>query len=183
MKVPFVPVIVTVNVPAGALRLVLIVIMELPPEEVAVTGFGEKLTDVLGGFPLALSETLVLAPVLLAVTVSDPKLPRVIVMLGTEGDRLKFGVGAVTVTLTVVECGPAPLEIPVMVSVYVPGATDVVAVTLRVVVAVPFAAGVSEPESSEQVAFVGHPPIDRPTALLNPLMEVTEMVESCCGPP
>ena len=103
---------VTVYVPVGVFLKVSIVIVELP---VVVTVLGEKLTDDLGGLPEALSETELLPLLAVAVTVSTPDRPRGIVIVETDVETLKSGVGWLTVTVTTVECGPAVVSVPVIV--------------------------------------------------------------------
>jgi hypothetical protein len=100
----------------GPFDSVVIVIVEVAPLVVAVIGFGENDTLVLEGFPVALNVTELLAPILVTVMVAVPELPRCTVREGADVERLKSGVGAETITVTSVECGPAEVSVPVMVT-------------------------------------------------------------------
>jgi hypothetical protein len=75
VNVPLLPVIVTVKVPRGAFPFALIVIVEVIPPTVVVTGFGENETLILDGFPLALNVTGLLPPTAVTVTVTSAELP------------------------------------------------------------------------------------------------------------
>jgi hypothetical protein len=85
------------------------------PLVVAVTGFVENDTLVFAGFPVALKVTELVAPVI--VMVAFPELPRRTVSDDGEAEMVKSGVGAETITVTSVECGPAEEAVPVMVTV------------------------------------------------------------------
>ena len=75
----------------GALRLALIVRVELAPPVVAVTGFGLKLALVLEGKPLTLRLTELEVFVAVTVTVVDPFDPRLTVSEVGDSERLKSG--------------------------------------------------------------------------------------------
>jgi len=83
--------------------------------------------------------------------------------------------GAVTVMETVVVCVPLPEIVNVKVPVGVVPPTFVVMV--KADVAEPFDAGVMDVGFSAQVVDAGQPPTVRSTALLNPFMDVTVIVE------
>lgn len=115
---PPVPVIVSVNVPAGVVETVFTVKVE----DVPVTGFGLLNVPVApDGNPLTDRSTLVEKPPLFAiVTVYVVLPPRVTVRDAGDADSVKFGVaGALTTSVTVVACVSAPL-VPVIVTVNVP---------------------------------------------------------------
>jgi hypothetical protein len=91
--------------------------------------------------------------------------------------------GGWTVTLTPVVC--VPLEpVPLTVTVVVPVGVLAAAVTVSVVVlSEPLDGGVTELLFRLHVAFNGHAVTVSPTALLNPLRELTLMVEPPLAPP
>ena len=70
-----------------------------------------------------------------------------------------------------------PGPVPLIVNVKPPVAVVEPVVTVNWDVADPFAAGVTEVGFIEQVALAGQPETAIPTALLNPLKEVTVTVE------
>ena len=130
MKLPEVPVIVTVAVPVVAVPLavsvsVLVVVAEVGLNA-AVTPLGKPDADKL---------TLPLKPFTgLTVTVSVPLAPCVILTLFVDADRLKSG-AAFTVRLTVVVCVRLP-DALVIVTVLVPVAAALLAVNVRELVLV-----------------------------------------------
>lgn len=157
----------------------MIVIVELVPPVVAATGLGENDTLVLAGLPVALSVTELGAPVTVMVIV--PELPRCTVR-PDEAEIVKSGTDALTVTVTVVECGPLVVPVPVMVNTYVPGVA-VPGVTLNTDVTDPPTDRASEDGVNVQVALAGHPVKPRATVSAKPFMEVTVMVELPAAPP
>lgn len=141
-------------------------------EPEAVAGLGLKLALVFDSRPLTLRLTELDPLALVRVTVSVPREPRGIVKDDAEIERVKSGGG--TTTVTVVECVRLPL-IPVMVFVYVPAAALEDTATVKVEVAVEFAAGVTEVGLSEHEIGPEQFAV-RPTAALNPFSEVTVTV-------
>src|ERR1019366_4457064 len=119
VKLPLVPVIVSVDVPSGVVELVVTVSVEVPEP---VTVAGEELAVAPAGSPLALSVTTPLnpfsAPMLVVKVVAFPT--TTVCELGVAV-RLKFGGGwvAATVKLTLAVWVKLPL-VPVIVSVDVP---------------------------------------------------------------
>jgi hypothetical protein len=114
VKVPDFPVTVMVNVPVLA-RLPTFSVSELD----VVAGFGLKEAVTRFGNPEAERLTAPVNPLDgVMVTVAVPLLPRAMLRLDGEADRLKFGPG-VTVSDNVVELTKLP-EVPVMVNVNVP---------------------------------------------------------------
>jgi hypothetical protein len=130
-SVPLLPPIVTVYVPAAADFVVVNVSVELPEVEIEL---GEKLPPTPAGNPETPSSTDPVKPFCAAtVAVNVVDLPAV-----TDCDdgaavivKSPLNVTAFTFTLTVVLCASVPL-VPVIVSVYVPAAVEVVVETFSV---------------------------------------------------
>lgn len=94
----------------------MIVIVEVAPVVVAVTGFGKNDTLVFAGFPVALNVTTLPEPIPVTEMTAVPEVPRRTVSDVGEAEIVKSAVGAFTVTVTVVECEPL-VPVPVMVTV------------------------------------------------------------------
>jgi hypothetical protein len=123
---PEVPVIVTVEVPVAAVLLAVSVNTLLANDAVTPLGIPE-------------AENITVPPkpfVGVTVIVLDPLAPGAIVRLVGDADRLKFGgrTAAVTVRLTVAVCDKVP-EVPVMVTVEVPAAAVLLAVSVNTLLA------------------------------------------------
>lgn len=99
----------------GPFDCVVIVIVEVAPVVVAVTGFGENETLVFAGRAVVVKVTELLAPAMVMVTF--PELPRRTIRDVGDAEIVKSGVGALMVTVTLVEWGPAEESVPVMVTV------------------------------------------------------------------
>jgi hypothetical protein len=158
VSVPLVPVIVTVELPAGVVEDVVIVIVELLP---AVTEVGLNAAAAPDGNPLADSATVPLKPFNTPVlTVYGVLLPGATLLLGGEAEMLKSGADVV-VSPTLTVWVSAPL-VPVIVSV------DVVIGVVEDVVTVrtELLPGVIDVGLKEAVAPVGRPATLRATALL-----------------
>jgi len=126
-----VPVTVTVEVPVGVDGMVVIVMVELPPE---VTDEGMKLAPAPVGKPLALSATVCDDPLVVAVLiVVVPLLPgATVTVLGLALMEKSFGGGEVcTASVTDVLC-IADAPVPVTVTVEVPVGVDAVVVIVMV---------------------------------------------------
>ena len=126
-KLPDVPVIVTVTVPLAAVVLAVNVAVLL---DVAGFGLNEAVTPL--GNPDAVKVTLAVKPFeAVIVIVLVPLLPRVIVRLFGEADKVKFAaVEAFTVRLIEV-VWVKPLDVPVTVTVAVPVAAVLLAVSVN----------------------------------------------------
>jgi len=145
----------------------------------AATGLTLKLDEVLEGRPEMLKVTEVV-PFIPRVTSRNPLDPRDTPSeLGTE--IVKSATGGFTFNETVVVCTPL---LPLIVRVTVPAGVVpfTLVTTVSVEAAEPFAGGVTEDGLIEQVVNAGQPDTVRPTALLNPLIEVTVTVEVPCWP-
>ncbi len=127
LKLPDVPVILTVTVPLAAVLLAVNVTVLL---EVAGFGLNEAVTPL--GNPDAVKVTLPVKPFeAVIVIVLVPLLPRVIVRLFGEADNVKFAaVEAFTVRLIEV-VWVKPLDVPVTVTVAVPVAAVLLAVSVN----------------------------------------------------
>ena len=127
LKLPDVPVILTVTVPLAAVLLAVNVTVLL---EVAGFGLNEAVTPL--GNPDADKVTLPVKPFeAVIVIVLVPLLPRVIVRLFGEADKVKFAaVEAFTVRLIEV-VWVKPLDVPVTVTVAVPVAAVLLAVSVN----------------------------------------------------
>lgn len=164
MRLPEVPVIVTVAVPpvAVAEAVKVNVLVEVP-------GFGLKLAVTPLGRPEAEKVTLPLKPFAgVMVMVLVPLVPCTRLKLPGDAEMVKVG-AAVTVRLIVVVCVMLP-DVPVIVTVAVP--TEAVALAVRVKVLV-LVAGFG---LKLAVTPVGRPDAERVTLPLNPLVGVIVMV-------
>lgn len=164
MRVPEVPVMVTVAVPpvavAAAVRVNVLV---------DVPGLGLKVVVTPLGRPEAEKVTLPLKPFAgVMVMVLVPLVPCTRLKLAGEAEMVKLG-DAVTVRLTVVVCEMLP-DVPVMVTVAVPSEAVALAVRVKVLVLV---AGFG---LKLAVTPVGKPDAARVTFPLNPLDGVMVMV-------
>src|SRR5271165_1151542 len=163
VRLPLVPVMVTVDVPTGVVPLVVTVSVELPDP---VTVAGTKFAVVPDGNPLALSVTTppnpFNAPILAVYVVA---LPATTVCVPGVAVRLKLGGGGVPLTASVTPavCVNAPL-VPVMVTVDVP--TGVVPLVLTVSVELPDPVTVAGTKFA--VAPAGNPLALSVTTPLNP---------------
>jgi hypothetical protein len=176
---PEVPISSMVVVPLGARReaLQVMVTFELPFAG-GVTGLAEAVADTPLGNPLTLKLTAELNPfTLVTVSVVDTRLPSSIVNEEGDRERVKFFVPeeAFTVRAMVVLCVVDP-EVPVMVMVAVPTVADEDAVNVRVVVALPFAAGVTGLLEIAALTPLGNPLTLSVVAELNPPVLLTLMV-------
>jgi hypothetical protein len=168
VRLPLVPVIVSVDVPTGVVPLVVTVNVDVPDP---VTVAGEKLAVAPVGIPLALNVTTPLnpfnAPTLVVYVAAFPSTT---VSVAGVTPRLKFGGGgtAVTVRLTFAVCTRLPL-VPVIVSVDVP--TGVVPLVVTVSVDVPDPVTVTGEKLA--VAPVGNPLALSATTPLNPFKAPT----------
>ncbi len=164
VKLPKVPRIWTENVPMMALLPAVSVHVLMP-----VAGFGLKDAVTPRGRPEADKLTPPVKPFWGVMVMADVTFaPRARLREFGETERAKFGAG-VTVRETVVKWDKAP-EVPVMVTVKVPRAAVVLAVTvsaLVVVVLTGLNAAVTPP---------GRPEADRLTPLLKPFSGLTVMV-------
>jgi hypothetical protein len=163
VKLPDVPVMVTVEFPVAAVLLA--VSVSLPLTIAAVTPLG---------MPEADSVTLPVNPFCaVVVIVLEPLAPCVIVRLLGDADRLKFGAaaGAVafTVRLTVVVWVKLP-DVPVMVTEEVPAAAVLLAVNVNL------------PLTIEAVTPLGMPEADSVTLPANPFCAVVVIVLEALAP-
>ena len=149
-----------------------IVKVELP---VAVTGFGLNMAVTPLGSPEILSVTELLPPTAVAVTVIELLDFRRTAIVPDDVEREK-STAALMVNETDVVWVPL---LPEMVSENVPvgDLPPTLVAIVKVDMAEPFEGGVTEVGLSVHVVFAGHPLTVRPTALLNPLTEVTVIVE------
>src|SRR5271165_3455489 len=157
VRLPLVPVMVTVDVPTGVVPLVVTVSVELPDP---VTVAGTKFAVVPAGNPLALSVTTppnpFNAPILAVYVVA---LPATTVCVPGVAVRLKLGGGGVPPAA----CVNAPL-VPVMVTVDVPTGVVPLVLTVRVELPVP----VTVAGTKFAVAPAGNPLALSVTTPLNP---------------
>jgi len=155
-KAPDAPVIVTVKVPIVALLLAVSVNVL-----VVVAGFGPKEAEIPFRNPDTENVTLPLKPFRgEIVTTVVPFLPRTMLKLGGDAERLKFG-PAVTVREIVVEALKAP-EVPVTVTLKVP-VTAALALSCSVLLLVVLAG------LNDAVTPLGRPEADKLTLPLKPL--------------
>ena len=164
VKLPDLPVIVTVNVPVVAV---------LPAFSVSVllllVGFvlNDAVTPL--GSPDADKVTLPLKPFCgVTVIVLVPLAPRAMLKLFGNAESVKFG-AAFTVSAMVVLCVKLP-DVPVMVTVTVPVVAVALAVSVNVLVAV---AGFA---LNDAVTPLGRPDADKLTLPLKPFCGLTEIV-------
>jgi hypothetical protein len=166
---PPVPVTAIVVVPFLAF-LAAAMVMTDDPVPGAGMGFGLKLTITRLPCPEADNEIAELKPFKAAVLMVEvPELPRATVSEVGKALMLKSG-GAVTVTLTVVECVAVP-SVPVTVSVYVPAAAEP-AFTVRV----ELLPAVTDVGLSEALAPLGAPETVRATVPALPEVTAVEIV-------
>jgi hypothetical protein len=158
--VPLLPVMVTVTglVVTDAGFSAEIFSIELVP---AVTELGVKLALTLEGRPEMLSATVLLAPIIVVFTVTEPFNPRLTVS-DVGATEMPKSAPVVTVSETLMGWIPFPLM------TRVEPATGVVAVVITVSVDVPelLAGGVTDNGLSEQVVFAGQPVTVKATELL-----------------
>lgn len=166
VRLPDVPVIVTVAAPVVAVALAVsvstLVLVVLAGLKLAVTPLGrpeaERLTEPVK--PLTGVTVMVLVPLL----------PWIMATLAGEAESEKFGVAtALTVSVMVVLWVKLP-EVPVMVTVAVPVVAVLLAVKVTVLVVVALAG------LKDAVTPLGSPEADKLTLPLNPLMGVTVTV-------
>ncbi len=166
VKLPEVPVMVTVTAPVVAVLLAVSVKVL-----VAVAGFGLKDAVTPLGKPEADKLTLPLKPFCgVTVIVLVPLAPCVMVKLLGEAESVKFGVGiGFTVRETVVVLVRLP-EVPVMVTAAVPVVAVVLTVSVKVLVLVVLLG------LKDALTPLGRPEADRLTLPLKPFCGVTVMV-------
>src|SRR5712691_3549200 len=155
LKVPEVPVMVTVDVPVIAVLLAVSVMMLPAKDEVTPLGRPEAAKATLPMKPFRFVTVMVLVPLA----------PCITVRLVGEADRLKFGTraGALTVRLTVVVWLKVP-EVPVMVTVDVPVIAEVLAASVMMLPA------------KDEVTPLGRPEAAKATLPVKPFRFVTVMV-------
>ena len=172
VKLPEVPVIVTVAAPVVAVPLA----VKVKVEE-AVVGFGLNAAVTPEGNPEADIVTLPVNPfcAVTLIVLVPPAAPCVIVTLVGEAPSEKFGV-PFTVKLTVVVCARLP-EVPVIVTVAPPVVAEALAVSVRTLVPV---AGF---ELKPAVTPVGKPEAASVTAPLNPFVGAIVIVLVPPAPP
>jgi hypothetical protein len=176
---PEVPIRSMVVVPVGALRDALQVIVTVVlPLAGGVTGLAEAVADTPLGNSFTLKSTAELNPFTLVTVRVVDTLP-LSSMVNEEGDnaRVKFLVPdeAFTVSAMVVLCVVEP-EVPVIVTVAAPTVAEAEAVSVRVEVAVPFAAGVTGLVENVAVTPLGKPLALSVVAESNPPVLVTVIV-------
>jgi hypothetical protein len=166
VKLPEVPVMVTVTVTGAAVVLAVSVNVLVPVE---LVGLKEAVTPL--GRPEADKLTLLLKPFCgVTVIVLVPLVPWVSAKLLGDAESIKFGTGAgFTVRETVVEFVKLP-EVPVMVTVTVPVAAPLPAASVSVLVLVVLVG------LNEAVTPLGRPAADKLTLPLKPFCGVTVMV-------
>jgi hypothetical protein len=164
VKLPDVPVIVTVTVPVAAVLLAASVnVLELA----VLLGLNDADTPL--GRPEADKLTLLLKPFCgVTVMVLAPLAPCVIVKLFGVAERIKFG-GGVTVRESVVIC-ESTLDVPVTVTVNVPVAAVLLAASVNVLVLAVL------PGLNDADTPLGRPEADKLTVPLKPFCGVTVMV-------
>jgi hypothetical protein len=164
VKLPEVPLIVTVTVPVVAVLLAASVNVLVPT---VLAGLNDAVTPL--GRPDTDKLTLPLNPFCgLTVTVLVPLAPWVIARLLGVADSVKFG-GAVTVRETLVVCDKLP-DTPVMVTVTVPVVAALLAVSVNVLEVLTLLG------LNDAVTPPGKPDAERLTAPLKPFSELTVMV-------
>jgi hypothetical protein len=164
VKLPEVPLMVTVTVPVVA---VLLAVSVKVLEVLALLGLNDAVTPL--GKPVAERLTVLLKPFCgVTVMVLVALAPCVIARLLGVADSVKFG-GAVTVRETLVVCDKLP-DTPVMVTVTVPVAAVLLAVSVNVL-EVALLLGLKD-----AVTPLGKPDAERLTVLLKPFCGVTVMV-------
>ena len=164
LKAPDVPPIVAVKVPM--LALLLAVSLNVL---VVVAGFGLKEAETPFRNPETESVTLPLKPFKgVIVTTVVPLLPRAMLKLDGDAERLKFGT-AVTVREVVVEAVKA-LDVPVTVTLNVPVTATALALSCSALLPVVLAG------LKEAVTPLGKPEADKLTLPLKPLSGFTVMV-------
>ncbi len=170
VRAPDLPVTVTMKVPRLA-RLPAVKVKVL----VEVVGFALKDADTRLGRPEADKLTLPLKPFDgVMVMAAVPWVPRPILKLLGDADREKFG-AAFTVREMVVELVKLP-DAPVMVTVNVPVAAVILAVSVNVLVPVVLLG------LKEAVTPPGRPEADKLTLALKPLSGLTVMVLALLAP-
>lgn len=174
VKLPEVPVIVTVAAPVVAVPLAVSVSVL-----VVVVGFVLNAAVTPLGKPLAAKVTLPVNPFcgVTVIVLVPPVPPCVIVTLVGDAASVKLGFAdAFTVKLTVVVCVKLP-EVPVMVTVAAPVVAEALAVSVKVLVAV---AGLL---LNPAVTPVGKPEAESVTAPLNPFVGAIVIVLVPPAPP
>jgi hypothetical protein len=161
VKLPEVPLIVTVTVPVAAVLLAATVNVLVPT---VLAGLNDAVTPL--GRPDTDKLTLPLNPFCgLTVTVLVPLAPWVIARLLGVADSVKFG-GAVTVRKTLVVCDKLP-DTPVMVTVTVPAVAALLAVSVNVLEVLTLLG------LNDTVTPLGRPDADKLTLPLKPFSELT----------
>ena len=171
-----VPVTVIGYVPGVVVASTLNVSVELVP---VVTEDGLRLVLVPDGAPVAVSEIVSAAPLVMAVEIVEvPEPPWAIeTLVGFALIEKSFATGAVTVSVTVVPC-VALVPVPVIVTGYVPGA--VLASTVKVSVElVPEVIGLG---LKAAVVPAGTPVAERLTLCAEPLVVTVEIVDVAVPP-
>lgn len=165
IRLPEVPVIVTIAAPVAA-ALLAVSVSVLEP--VVLVGLNDAVTPL--GNPDADSATLPVNPLVgVSVIVAVVLAPCVTDTVVGVAESAKSGAGAVAliVRLKVVECTTEP-DVPVTVTVDVPVAAAADAVSVNVEFALPFAAGVTVAGENVPVTPLGRPDTVRFTAELKP---------------
>ena len=179
VRLPDVPVIVTVNVPVVAAPLAVSVSVLAP---VVLLGLNDAVTPL--GRPDAERLTLPVKPFDgVSVIVVVALVPCSTVTLPGEAERAKSaGVLGLTVRLNVLECTKVP-DVPVTVTVVVPVFAAAEAVNVNVEFALPFAAGVTVDGENAAVTPLDKPDTVRFTAVLKPtrlvIVTVSELLVPC----
>jgi hypothetical protein len=173
VKLPEIPLMVTVAVPVNAVLLAVnvsvLVAVVLPGLKEAVTPLGRPEADKLT-LPLKL-----FCGVMVIVLV--PVVPCTMLRLEGDAERAKLGTAAaVTVRLIVVELAKLP-EVPVIVTVAAPVVAVLLAVNVNVLVAV-----VAGLRLKDAVTPLGRPEAERLTLLLKPFSGVTVIVLAPLAP-
>lgn len=142
---------------------------------VAVTGFGLNMAVTPLGRPEILNVTELLPPTAVAVTVTELLDFRRTAIVPDDVEREKSRAALIVNETDVVWVPP----LPEMVSENVPvgDLPPTLVAMVKVDMAEPFVGGVTEAGLSVHFVFAGHPLTVRSTALLNPLTEVTVMVD------
>jgi len=171
VKLPDVPVTVTVDIPAEAEPLAVSVKMLVP-----VVGFVPNAAVTPLGSPEAASVTLPVKPFVgfTVIVLVPPAAPGVMVTLLGAADSVKFG-GGVTVRLMVAVCVRLP-DFPVTVTVAGPVVAVAEAVSVSVEFTIPFAGGVTGFGENAAVTPLGRPVALSVVAELKPFWLVTVIV-------
>src|ERR1700678_2033304 len=158
-----------VVVPVGARRVALKVIFtEALPFAGGVTGFSVAVADTPLGKALALSSTAEWKPFwLVTVRVTDPLPPSSMVKEEGETAMVKLGVPEEAFTVkAMVALWVSEPEVPVIATVAAPRVAEAEAVSVRVEVTLPFAAGVTGLAENAAVTPLGNPAADNVVAAL-----------------